>query len=241
MTPSLPRLAQRLLGLAAGRCPACGLGESPELCADCARELAPRTGGYCPRCGALVPDADAPARLCGDCRVVPRPWDAFAFHGEYAGLLRLLILRYKFQGGLGLGRLLEGFMADALQRHLGDKPAPELITPVPLHASRLRGRGYNQSLELCRALAKRRHIPIELQALRRTRATQQQYRLNIRQRRENIKGAFAADPSLVGGRRALLVDDVMTSGATLEECARALRRAGAAWVGVLVLARTAEG
>lgn len=226
------------LGLLESRCPVCGrLGRAGEfLCADCARSLAPRPEGRCPGCGAWFADPGQPAMLCGECRLVPRPWDRLHVHAPYAGVLRELILRYKFEGDLGLGRLLQELTL-AAYRPDGD-PAPERIVPVPLHPRRLLWRGYNQSLELARLLSRRTGLPIDRRALRRVRPTTPQIRVPGHRRRENIRGAFAADPERVGGRRVLLVDDVLTTGATLEECCLALRAAGADRVEVLALSKT---
>lgn len=225
------------LGLLESRCPACGrLGEAGALlCPDCARALAPRAGRICPGCGALFADPGMPSILCGECRLTPRPWDRLHVHAPYAGVLRELILRYKFEADLGLGRLLQDLTLAAFRP--GPEP-PECIVPVPLHPRRLLWRGYNQSLELCRLLSRRTGIPIRCRALRRVRLTTPQVRVPGPQRRENIRGAFAADPALVSGRRVLLVDDVLTTGATLEECCLVLRAAGACRVEVLALAKT---
>ncbi len=119
-------------------------------------------------------------------------------------------------------------------------PVPDVVVPVPLHERRLRERGFNQSLELARGLAGRTGIGLAATALSRLRDTVPQARLERAERLLNLKGAFAADPRQVAGRRVLLVDDVSTTGATLVECTAALLAAGAATVDVAVLARTAE-
>jgi ComF family protein len=117
----------------------------------------------------------------------------------------------------------------------------DLLIPVPLDLERLRWRGFNQALALGRILAARRHRPLHPMALRRCRITPPQVGLNEAERRRNIAGAFAVrDRAAVRGRTILLVDDVMTTGATVDECAKTLRRAGARRVDVLVLARAAE-
>lgn len=187
----------------------------------------------------MAADETAPPTLCGDCRRKPPPWGALAFYGVYGGLLRTLLTEYKFYGRLGLGRLLQALAVAAWERS-GDMPAPDLLVPVPLHARRLSWRGFNQSLELARLLARRLGRPLEPGALVRLRHTEPQLTLAAGQRRDNVRGAFGADPAMVRGAGVLLVDDIMTTGGTLEECARILRRAGAARVDVLVLARTAQ-
>jgi ComF family protein len=179
-------------------------------------------------------DTDAPT-VCGHCRLDPPPWERLHFHGPHAGVLRRLIIDYKFNGGLGRTRLLATLAADAFVR--GGGPAPDLVVPVPLHVRRLLGRGYNQSTELARVLGRALSRPVARAALVRTRHTVPQTRLGMRERRENIRDAFAASPEQVSGRTILLVDDVYTTGATLTECARTLLGAGAAGVEVLVLAR----
>ncbi|MDD4951958.1 MAG: ComF family protein, partial [Desulfovibrionaceae bacterium] len=207
------------------------------LCPACSLDLAPRLGGFCPGCGAMCADATQPPTVCGDCRLNPRPWAGLMFHRAYSGAMRELILAYKFKARLGLGGLLQKFALGALKK--GGAETPEAIVPVPLHRSRLAWRGYNQSLELCRLMARRTGRPILNRALERIRSTPPQISLPANERRRNIHGAFLARPEIIQGRSVLLVDDVMTTGATLEECARSLKRAGAARITVLVLARTA--
>lgn len=180
-------------------------------------------------------DHAEPDTICGECRLDPPPWDRLHFHGAYSGPLRDLIIDYKFHGGLHRTRLLTTLAVAALGR--GAAGSPDLILPVPLHPRRLLWRGYNQSTELARGLGRALHRPVPPDALVRTRNTVPQLSLDMHQRRENIRDAFAADPAQVAGRSILLVDDVYTTGATLTECARTLRRAGAAGLSVLVLAR----
>ncbi|QGY38613.1 ComF family protein [Pseudodesulfovibrio cashew] len=223
--------------LTSTRCGVCGVltDENGGLCATCAEQLSPRTGGYCPRCGEIYGDEDEPPSPCGQCRTSPPPWEALRFHGPYAGLLRDLILDYKFRGGLHHSKLLAD-MASAAYPDVPDA-APDLIVPVPLHRKRLLWRGFNQSAELSRILSRRLDRPVETHALTRIRNTRPQTTLGLSERKENIKKAFAAAPERIKGRRVLLVDDVYTTGATLRECAETLRRAGAAGVEILVLAR----
>lgn len=246
-----PRLAGRLgrlLLALCDRCQACGgllpaMGGPRPLCPECARALSPRRGGYCPKCGGLSADPGAPPLVCAVCRVRGRPWDGFAFHGRYEGLLRDMILGFKFHGRLGQGRLLAGFLADAYLRAAGEGAGampprgPDGIVPVPLHPRRLAWRGFNQSLELARLLARTLDLPVLPHALARIRDTTPQSQLPGPKRLENIQGAFAGDPEAVAGRRLLLVDDVMTTGATVETAVTALRRAGAVRVDVAVVAR----
>ncbi|GFK95916.1 Orotate phosphoribosyltransferase [Fundidesulfovibrio magnetotacticus] len=236
------RLREALRALAGTRCQVCGaVTGGPWLCGECAGELRPRLGGFCTGCAALTEmDAQTPG-LCGKCRTRPRPWSTAGFYGAYRGVLRDLVLGLKFGGrlaGLHLaGELLLHAHALHAARPGGLDPAPEVVAAVPVHRWRLARRGYNQSLELARRVAAGLGAPMDPEALRKTRATRPQSKLKARERLENLGGAFEARPESVRGRRVLLVDDVMTTGATLEACCRALAAAGAARADVLVLAR----
>jgi ComF family protein len=196
-----------------------------------------RTGGFCPRCGRLNDVAHEPPTPCGACLRDPGPWENIYFHGPYQGRLRRLILAYKFENALGLDSLLGGLLSGACLDSPCWRP-PDLVVPVPLHPARLRWRGFNQSLELARPLARKAGVRIDSRALVRTRKTKPQTQVrDYRERAANLRQAFAAGPGL-DGASVLLVDDVTTTGATLLECARALRDAGAARVDAAVLART---
>jgi len=187
----------------------------------------------------MVADQGAVPLVCGRCRRDPPPWSGLAFFGSYAGLLRDLLTGFKFNSRLGLGRLLQALAVEAYALHGACWERPELVIPVPLHPRRLRARGFNQSLETSRLLARELGVPVGAEVLRRCRHTRPQVSLPARERRENVQGAFVADEAAVLGRRILLVDDIMTTGGTLRECARTLRRAGASNVSALVIARTA--
>ena len=242
------------------RCPGCGLvaqagpGQESSLCPDCRLALAPQEVAACPGCGQVSGEqwtdgqwaegqAELPQALpalCAACQESPRPWGRLVSFGAYQGRLRDLILAYKFKGQLGVGRQLQECLALAFERQAALFPelaACELVVPVPLHVRRLTWRGFNQSSELARLLARRRGLPIRQEALLRVRRTVPQMELDRSARAENIRGAFAGDPGILDGRTALLVDDIMTTGSTLEECSRMMRAAGAAQVHVLVLAR----
>jgi ComF family protein len=177
--------------------------------------------------------------LCGECRLNPRLWEGFAFHSSYDGLLRELILQFKFQGGLGHTRLLQKLCREACDRHLSFWRF-DLIVPVPMHAARLRHRGFNQSMEFARGLKRPLRAPVVPEALQRIRPTSFQSGLTRKQRGRNLTGAFWSDPDLVGDKKVLVVDDIMTTGATLQACVRSLSSAGAGPVAVLVLGRVPE-
>jgi len=221
------------------RCKACGAvmgDDAGDLCPPCDLELEPRTRGYCPDCAELMADPNEPPTLCLDCRVNPKPWAGIGFYGKYQGMLGELVVAYKFSGALGYGGLLQELLWRGYEKH---RPglACDMIVPVPLHRKRLASRGFNQALELSRHLSRKTGKPLAPDALQRIRHTRAQSLLKGRQRIENVKGAFVADPDSVRGKSVLLVDDIMTTGATLDTCAGALKKAKAHEVKVLVLAR----
>jgi ComF family protein len=140
----------------------------------------------------------------------------------------------KYEGLRVLAEPLSAEMARYGERML---PRPQVIVPVPLHTDRQRERGYNQSALLAQGLGWRWGVPVVEEALLRTRSTRAQVGLSGEERRENVRGAFAGPTTALRDQRVLLVDDVCTTGATLEECAHALREAGAATVWALTLTR----
>lgn len=259
--PALARIRERLraAGLVQARCAACGAvlpaRDTGFLCPECRAAVTggrgPGQEGRCPACGLpLAGEADVRGQGvpdygalgaepghgpdCPACAAHPRPWRRLFVFGRYAEPLRGLILAYKFEQALGLGRLLQDLLARACAG-LGDDP-PDLLAPVPLHWRRLLWRGYNQSQELARVLGRGLGRPVEHAAVRRVRRTRPQTTVERSERRANIQGAFRADPALVAGKKVLLVDDILTTGATAEECARVLSAAGAVRVDVAVLA-----
>ncbi len=244
---SFEGLKERLLALQmimGSRCLACGqVLEAREfqsgLCSRCEHALTPRRGGFCPSCGKLAANAEETPALCGECRLTPRPWDGFGFYDQYDGLLRELILQFKFHSGLGYARLLQQLCREAYQRHLSPGQA-DLIVPVPMHDSRLRDRGFNQSMELARGVKRTLRAPLVPEALQRTRSTTPQSGLTRKQRRKNLIGALRAESALVAEKNVLVVDDILTTGATLTACTQALKSAGADSVAVLVLGRVPE-
>ncbi|SNR67267.1 comF family protein [Humidesulfovibrio mexicanus] len=244
MRESLAMRARGLWGgllLAESRCAACGAVLSVPgdgLCPDCREELAPEAGACCLGCGEPLPVPSLGGALCARCLETPRAWGRALCYGRYQGRLKELIWAYKFEGRLGCGRLLQDFALRAYEAGVaGGAGRYDALAPVPLHPRRLLARGFNQSRELARRIAARHDLPIWDHALRRVRRTTPQMRLAREERTQNIRGAFAAGEWRVSGAALLVVDDIMTTGATLEECARILFAAGAKSVDVLAVAR----
>ncbi|RYD16384.1 MAG: ComF family protein [Lysobacteraceae bacterium] len=215
------------------RCLLCGAPGTPgrDLCAGCRADLTVNRCA-CPRCALPL---EAPAPACGECLASEPPFTATWAPFRYAHPLDLLEARFKFHADLAAGRVLASLMVDRLA---ADAPArPQLIVPVPLHRTRLGQRGYNQALELARPLARASGIALRHDLLRRVRATPAQTGLDAAARRKNLRAAFELAPDARLPAHVALLDDVMTTGATLREAAWVLRRHGVARVDAWVLAR----
>jgi ComF family protein len=205
-----------------------------DLCGACFAEL-PWNRHPCPRCAAPLPP-DAEDKLCGNCLRSLPAWDAAKSPLAYAYPVDKLVQRFKFNRDLPAGRLLAELLADYLAA--GSDEKPDCIVPVPLHPVRLKERGFNQAVELARPIGKRLKIPLRLDLCERIRATAVQSTLDAAERKKNLKDAFAVKGSADGLHVALL-DDVVTTGVTLEALTKALREAGAARVTIWCAARAA--
>jgi ComF family protein len=225
------------------RCITCAEAtEAPHgLCPACWADTHFITGAACSKCGTpLVGEAGA-GDLCDGCLRHPPAWDRGRAAVLYAGAGRRAVLALKHADRLDLARPLATWMATAGRDVLAEA---DLVAPVPLHWRRLIRRRYNQSAELARRLGRAGSRPVVVDLLRRTRATTPQEAMDRAGRHANQAGAMGVTPrraDAVAGRAVLLVDDVLTSGATLSACTEACRAAGAARVDVLVLARVAFG
>jgi ComF family protein len=211
--------------------------------------MRPITGGVCATCGERLFSAYAVAGApgesrCGLCRRVEPAFARAAAYGSYESGLRELIHLLKYGGVRPAATVLGRMLAEAITALEPNFPADSVaLVPVPLHRTKLRQRGFNQAELIARAAMKispaRDRLRLCAGALERKRETASQIGLTIPQRRENLRGAFGvAQPELVKGREVLVVDDVYTTGATVSECARVLRRAGAIKVWVATVART---
>jgi ComF family protein len=206
-------------------------------------------GGVCAICGerlfsshALLTDAGVPR--CGFCRRIEPPFVRAVAYGSYEGGLRELIHLLKYESVPPAANILGRMLAEAIAELEPDFLAESMmVVPVPLHRSRIRQREFNQAETIARAAIKLMAVPERFTlcagALERRRETLSQTGLTSHQRRENVRGAFAVRQSeVVKGHEVLVVDDVYTTGATVSECARVLRRAGATKVWVATVART---
>ncbi len=232
----LVRFVKQLLPPA---CPLC-LRSFPEkwtepFCADCLSGFRPLPEARCPVCALPYPAGSHSSHRCGRCTVNPPSFSKVYPLGLYQHQLREAIHQFKFNQKVGLDRPL----AQLLNRIIVDLTAT-LIVPVPLHRKRLQQRSYNQALLLARELARLKKIPLAKDLLQKTVETPAQQELTARERERNLKQAFQVKEAL-DGERILLVDDVLTTGATAVACSRVLLAAGAAEVQVAVLARAPIG
>ena len=209
------------------------------LCDDCWRKVLSLRieGARCPSCGVPLPGfAEGSGNLCLECVRQPPPYSGARSFGYYSTEMRRVIHELKFEGRRPLVKLLAPLMADVFFQSW-QREGFDLITSVPLHSARRRERGFNQAELLGRALARIVGLP-ELKTARREAATKSQVGLSNAQRMENVRNAFkCTHTSRVAGKRILLIDDVMTTGATVASAAGALIGAGAEKVSVLTVAR----
>jgi ComF family protein len=182
-----------------------------------------------------LPLAGSSPHLCRRCARRAPPFDAAIAAFRYAAPVDLAVHRLKYGADFLAARWLGEALTAAVQTDR-ELPLPELLIPVPLHANRLRLRGYNQAHECARVVARSLRLALRPQLARRPRATEDQIGKSAAQRRRNLRGAFTVDAAITD-RRVALIDDVMTTGSTVSELARACRRAGAAHIEVWTVAR----
>ena len=203
-----------------------------DACPACLASL-PWLESACRRCALPLPAMETADALCGACLRRPPPLLAAHAAFVYGFPLDRLLPRFKFHRDLAAGRLLSAAMAE----RFAVLPRPDALLAVPLHRARLRQRGYDQALELARPLARALDLPLLSAALQRARDTAPQSQLDAGARRRNLRDAFAIAHRARWPAHVVLIDDVMTTGATLHAAARALRRAGVARVDAWVCAR----
>ncbi len=211
-------------------CLLCADGAGAEhLCPACLADLPWHTQPQCPQCATPTPLG----QTCGACLKRPPAFDRTVAALGYAFPLDRLIPRLKYHGRLAIAPALGACLARAVE----GAPVPDRLIPMPLHAQRIRERGFNHATEIARDVAKRLGLPLDLDSCRRIRDTPPQMGLKHDARRRNVRGAFSCSGE-VRGQRIALVDDVMTTGTSLDELAATLKRAGAREVSCWVVART---
>jgi ComF family protein len=229
--PRLTKIRGMALDLLFPRwCVGCGR-EGDFICPVCLKSLPRVIPPLCPRCG--LPQSSA--NLCPSCLGWPAEIDGIRAPFHFEGVIRQAIHELKYRNL----RALAGLLARLLNDYLLENPLPaQVLVPVPLHPKRLRERGYNQSYLLAKELGKLARLPVVDDCLVRERHSLPQARTSsVGERRGNVADAFASRNRRLENKQVLLIDDVSTSGATLDACARALKRAGAASVWGLTLAR----
>jgi ComF family protein len=220
-------------------CPSCRepLADGAGLCATCWSKLSLIEPPYCVRLGIPFLYDPGPGLLSMEAIANPPAYDRARAAVRYDDIARLLVQSFNYGDRLDLAPIMGRWMARAGRELLADADA---LIPVPLHWRRLWSRRFNQSAALAGAISALCDVPIAHEALKRVRATPQQVGRSKVERADNVQGAFrvsAQHKADIAGRRLVLIDDVLTSGATVDACARALLRAGAAHIDVLVFAR----
>ena len=196
------------------------------LCEDCDRGLPRLPASRCATCALPIPDGD----ICGACLDHAPQYDRVTAVFAYDFPVDALIRAFKYSGNLAVAT----FLGDALGKSLAEHA--DFIIPMPLSAQRVRERGFNQSLEIARCVSRMTGIPVLNNACRKVVETRPQAALPWKERAKNVRGAFVCDADL-GGKRVAVIDDVMTTGATLNELAKNLRLAGAAHISGWLVAR----
>lgn len=237
------RIAQGILDLLyPPQCEICGgqlLHNARYICHACDQAIPVISSPRCPRCSRPIHTRNGFDQLCGVCRIQKRPAVSRVIAGaEYPGNVQHLIHQFKYRRRQYLAPVL----ADIMCRNAdltGMLAETDWLVPIPLHWSRTRWRGFNQARNLAHLIGKRYGTPVLPKGVfKRIRRTTPQVQLNVTNRATNIKGAFKVCRSdMIAGTRLALVDDVLTTGSTAKECARTLRRAGAADVSLIVIAR----
>lgn len=197
------------------------------VCLSCAADLPQLQKPCCPRCALSTPNGE----ICGRCLTKPPHYDSTFAAYNYDFPLDKLVQSFKYGHRLALSAYFGQNLAALAANFVAD-----VIIPLPLHPERLRKRGFNQALELARPVSSILQLPIDATHCNRTRDTPAQANLPWRERVKNVRGAFFCSADFTG-KRVILVDDVMTTGASLDECARTLKLHGAAEITLLVVAR----
>ncbi|MES2932586.1 MAG: ComF family protein [Pseudomonadota bacterium] len=231
-------------------CALCGIGAPEVMCKDCRRDFFGAQSRRCSQCatrlpetGNLDPHIAKPGARCGDCLHAPPAFDATLVAADYCAPVDQLVLGLKFGGRLALAPFFSTMLRDTILQSQSSLALPTLLAPVPLGRLRLAERGFNQALEIAKPLARALGVPLCPTLALRVRDTGAQALLHPDERRSNIRDGFTVTPQWldqVKGQHIGIVDDVITTGETLNELAATLKRFGAARVTNFVFARTPQ-
>lgn len=214
-------------------CLLCDKPTDGALCANCAAEL-PYLDKTCTRCALPLDEQDNDSLTCGECLADPPAFDRILAPFRYAEPIDQMIGRFKYQHSLPTGRVLGEYLAQHVAAHT---PSVDLLLPVPLHTSRLRQRGFNQSAELAHWLNRHSKIPWRADVLARQQPGEDQRGASRKQRQKQVRQVFAIKATHIP-KRIALVDDVVTTGATARTIAKLLRKSGVEYIEVWAVART---
>lgn len=215
------------------RCVLCGMSSGSSCICDPCRTDLPWTGLHCDQCG--LPLASPNDDICGQCIQNTPPFSRTVCPLQYQFPADRLVQSFKFNRHLTAGRILSQLMCDCALNSTGQ--LPDVLIPVPLHKLRVIKRGFNQACELGSHISRVLDIPLLSASLRRRRHTKAQSGLSRKQRRQNVRGAFYWVGAVKPAHHVALIDDVMTTGTTVAECARVLTKAGAKRVDVWIACR----
>ncbi len=216
-------------------CIICGdsSSENTDICSECSKSI-PIINSYCPICGVKSKQNI----VCGTCQKQPPHFDQTYAGFDYTTPIDHFIKRLKYSKQLEFARILGEMFSHRLAST--ETPIPETVIPVPLHKERLRERGFNQSLEIARSVAKQLGIAIDYKSVGRVKPTPPQTELPFKKRRANVRNAFKIIKS-IKGQHVAIIDDVMTTGSTADELARCLKQSGVRRVDVWTVARVGSG
>lgn len=219
------------------RCVLCGLSSTSVcICRGCKADL-PYPGPHCCQCGLPLSSADD--RICGACITKTPIFTRTVFPLQYSFPADRLVQAFKFRRQLAAGRVLSHLLCEHIT--VSQLSYPDVLVPVPLHNLRMIKRGFNQACELGSYVSRKLGVPMLTTSLMRHRNTRAQSGLSRKQRRKNVRGAFYWRGVSSPGKHVALIDDVMTTGTTVTECSRVLKKAGAKRVDVWVAARAVPG
>jgi len=198
-------------------CLGCGI-EGEVICPECYSTIKRVPTNVCPYCNAYI----GKSGKCPNCMNKKPAYAQFRAFAYYTGVIREAVHQLKYQNDIGIPRILASYLLKIVQTENWEL---DLVIPIPLSGTKQEQRGYNQAERLARPLAEVLKKPLSTEGLRRIRENTSQVDLDVRSRRENVRGVFKAEPSIVRGKNILLIDDVFTTGATLESASQALRDA----------------